>query len=438
MGDPTPRGLLYPARPALASDEHPELFSALRRVAQRTGQPMPREVYAVLEMNAWVTNRGGMMGFGSRPVMGLGLPLLQVTSAAQFEAILAHEFGHYYGGDTRLGPWIYKTPRAIGRTLSNPGGDNWLRFPFRWYGNFFLRITQAISRAQEFAADRLAATVVGAEPLVEGLKTVRAHAGTFDAFWEDEAVRVLEAGYRPPLVEGYERLLRTSRIQKAMTETLSHGLEHGEGDPYDSHPPLRERIAAVEGLAAAPDRAAEIAEDGTRAIDLLGDTGEVERGLIATMTIDGDPSQFRPISWDEVTERVYLPQWRNQPQRFGGVLGSATLAELPGVIRSRGTALARVELEEEAEVDEKILPQLIGPVLGACVAAALVDAGWTASTKVGEPTTVRKGQIELRPFAIIKKLYAEDDSSWWTDFLEEHDLGHLALAGPDPATATVH
>jgi Zn-dependent protease with chaperone function len=50
-------------------------------------------------------------------VMGLGLPLLQTLTVSQFRAVMAHEFGHYYGGDTKLGPWVYKTRAAIVRTL---------------------------------------------------------------------------------------------------------------------------------------------------------------------------------------------------------------------------------------------------------------------------------------------------------------------------------
>ena len=40
--------------------------------------------------------------------------------------MLAHEFGHYSGGDTRLGPWIYRTRATIVRTvqqLSDEDGD---------------------------------------------------------------------------------------------------------------------------------------------------------------------------------------------------------------------------------------------------------------------------------------------------------------------------
>src|SRR2546430_16869096 len=78
---------------------------------------MPTEVSLVADVNAFVTTRGGFMGFGSRRVMGLGLPLLQTLGVRELRAVLAHEFGHYHGGDTKLGPWIYKTRAAIGRTL---------------------------------------------------------------------------------------------------------------------------------------------------------------------------------------------------------------------------------------------------------------------------------------------------------------------------------
>jgi Zn-dependent protease with chaperone function len=72
-------------------------------------------------MNAFVGDRGGIMGFGSRRIMGLGLPLLALLNISEFRAVLAHEFAHYYGGDTRLGPWVYKTRMAIIRVFQSVG-----------------------------------------------------------------------------------------------------------------------------------------------------------------------------------------------------------------------------------------------------------------------------------------------------------------------------
>jgi heat shock protein HtpX len=102
--------------PRLDSSREPELFASLAEVADATAQQMPAEVYLVNDVNAFVTQRGGIMGIGSRRVMGLGLPLMHAVTVQEFKAILAHEFGHYHSGDVALGPWIHKTRAAIGRT----------------------------------------------------------------------------------------------------------------------------------------------------------------------------------------------------------------------------------------------------------------------------------------------------------------------------------
>ena len=103
-----------PPGPHLQPADQSRLFETLNAVAQHTGQEMPSEVYLVPDVNAWVSQRGGVMGFGSRRIMGLGLPLLQTVTVSQLEAVLAHEFGHYYGGDTRLGPWVYRFAMRLG------------------------------------------------------------------------------------------------------------------------------------------------------------------------------------------------------------------------------------------------------------------------------------------------------------------------------------
>jgi heat shock protein HtpX len=152
--------------PELEPTKHPRLFQMIRGVASATKQEMPADVYLVGDMNAWVAHRGGLMGLGARGIMGLGLPLLQTLTVSELRAVLAHEFGHYHGGDTKLGRFVYGTRTAIGRTLENLGHHgSILQFPFIWYGKLFLRVSHAVSRRQELAADRLAAHVVGARPL---------------------------------------------------------------------------------------------------------------------------------------------------------------------------------------------------------------------------------------------------------------------------------
>lgn len=424
-----PRRDAFPAPgPRLEPRESPRLFRVLGDVARRTRQEMPVEVYLVSEMNAWVANRGGVMGFGSRRVMGLGLPLLQVASVDELEAILAHEFGHYHGGDTRLGPWIYKTRSAIGRTLQSLGDESWLQVPFRWYGSFFMRITQAISRAQELTADQLAATTVGAASLVEGLKKVHATAGAFDAYWQQEALPVLGAGFHAPLADGFARFLRSPRIADAVHRTLAEELAGGRADPYDSHPPLRDRIAAVQSV---PARAASAPRAYAPAIELLGDVAACERRLLefGFRGSDGGQPRFRSLAWDDVTREIYVPSWRTRAGRIAPLLGTATLEQLPRVLSARGQELARAALERDEHVPEEHLPQVLAGAVGACVATRLVDAGWTPSADPGEPVTVSRNGASLEPFGAVARLQTDPDgAAWWASVVEQHGIGGLTLA----------
>src|SRR4030095_10177304 len=112
----------------------------------------------------------------ARPIMILGLPLIAVLNVSELRGVIAHEFGHYAGGETKLAPLIYRTRDAIGRTvfgLSNSQGfQKLLSFPFLWYRLLYLRATQAVSRRQELDADRMAARVAGGTSMESGLVKV--------------------------------------------------------------------------------------------------------------------------------------------------------------------------------------------------------------------------------------------------------------------------
>jgi heat shock protein HtpX len=53
--------------------------------------------------------------------MGIGLPLFAVLSVSELRAVLAHEFAHFYSGDTSLGAWVYRTQTSIVRVFQNLG-----------------------------------------------------------------------------------------------------------------------------------------------------------------------------------------------------------------------------------------------------------------------------------------------------------------------------
>jgi heat shock protein HtpX len=130
--------------------------------------------------------------------MGLGLPLLQMLSVSQLHAVLAHEFGYFHGEDTKLAPWLCKTRAAIGRTLQGLAEcSSLLQKPFLWYGKALLRITHAVSRRQEFAADEFAVCLVGSRPVSEGLKLIYGAALAFNTSWSNGVAPILSRGFHP-------------------------------------------------------------------------------------------------------------------------------------------------------------------------------------------------------------------------------------------------
>ncbi|MDJ0867401.1 MAG: M48 family metallopeptidase [Myxococcota bacterium] len=387
-----------PPGPELLPDDQPELFELIERVAEETGQEPPRHVFLVNQVNAFVTDRGGWMGFGSQRVLGLGLPLLQALSVAELRAVLAHEFGHFHGGDVQLGPWIYKTRSAIGRAIQG-FADSWMRKPFEWYGTLFLRITLAISRQQEYAADQLAAKVAGAPSMASALARVHGAALAFDPYWEAELAPSLNGGVFPPMAEGFSRYLAAPSIAEQVERAVGSEIEEGKSDPYDSHPALPERLAALGG----PEVRLEAAQ-GQASIELLRDLPGLEKRLVAWLSSDEVANRLDRVAWDEVAQRVFAPEWPELARRFGPFLVGLRAGEVPEVLASLDRdprhldALAgrTLELEERRNA--------ASAAIGRGLAAALVGRGAAVHGLPGEAVELACGDERVRPFSLPAQL----------------------------------
>lgn len=370
--------------PLLEATTNPRLFKELNDVASKVGEPMPHEVYLVPEVNAGVRERGGFMRRGRR-VMVLGLPLLQVLSISEMRAVLAHEFGHYHGGDTRLAPWIYKTREAIIRTVRQlSGSSSVLHIPFVWYGRMFLRVTQAISRRQEFAADALAARTVGARPLESGLRAIFGAALAYDGYWREDVAPVLNAGFLPPLADGFAQFLRQPKVADAVNRATQEAMTTPKTDPYDSHPSLPDRIKALEGLPPGPEPPTD-----PPALSLLENASGAEAPLAASLLKPGAPA-LRPVSWKDVGIEVQVPFWEARVRREAQVLTGKTVADIPRLIPP-------ATWDEGPRRSQSL-------TVGAALAVALVGTGWTVESLPGAPFVLRRGADSVEPFSIVLEL----------------------------------
>jgi hypothetical protein len=361
-----------------------------------------------------------------------------MLSVDELRAVLAHEFGHYHGGDTALGPWIYRTRSAIGRTLASLSRHSSLLMkPFHWYGLGFLRITHGISRSQEYAADALAARVVGATPLATGLRKIHGAAEVFLPYWHTEVAPILEHGYRPPIAEGFTKFLASPDVSSHIATSISQALAGEKVDPYDTHPPLRERLAAIAADASSsPD-------DGPRSVTLLEDVDAVESRLVAHLATDRNGSPLDPIDWPDAGIRVWSAIWRERISRDGARLAGITPARIPALATSLEALAVQLGLAPDLQAaQDSDARRDVVHLLGSACAVALLDRGWSLSALPGEEVILSRGELSIAPFANINALSKGELSShdwevgWRALSLLDLDLGRInATPGQAPASS---
>jgi heat shock protein HtpX len=416
-----PRALQFPDPGLpLRETEQPQLWQLVREVAAAAGQRPPKDLFLVGEVNAFVAERGSRLGFGGSRLMGIGLPLLQVLTVPQLRSVIAHEFGHFHGGDTRLGPFLYRTRSAIGRTVTNLAeAESLLQKPFEWYGKLFLQVTFAISRAQEYGADALAVRLCGLEPVQSALRRINEVGALFDHYLDSEFLPVLNTKIRPPLAAGFQQFLGSPAMHKLSIEAGEQAMQ-AKGDRYDSHPPLPQRLAA----AAAVEGAGTTRAAGPLAITLLQQVDATEAKLLQFLTGKDEVAQLPSGNWDQVCVPTLAASWAAIAREHARKLPALRIAEF---------AAQRPLLAEHAKAVNPQLSLDARPGAGAWMLAtllghALTQHGWTLETGLGEPAFVVRGNARLEPHELGRALLdGKLEVATWAALCAEHGFGDVVF-----------
>lgn len=412
--------------PRLGEADHPRLFELIRSVSDATGQGMPAEVYLVPDLNAWVANRGGLLGIGSRRIMGLGLPAFHTLSTRQFAAVIAHEFGHYHQGDVALGPLLYRVRQSIARTLhALEERSNILQILFNWYGQLFMRVTTAISRRQEYGADALAARIAGRDPLSTGLETIHSASPIYDGYWGTEVLPVLISGKRPRIGDGFRRFSSAPRVRDATASILNAAMEAPD-DPFDTHPPLARRLAAVADF---PAQGTLPLPDDQAAIDLLGSVDEAEAALLCYLIADESRRPDQTVEWDDVGRDVWIPIWQERVDEASVKLAGIRCGDVAAVAADPGHLAVRMGFAASSRVAMDQHRYNAAVLFGSALALVLLQRGGTLRLEIGDDPVVESSGVSVKPFLVCRELESgEISASDWFETCQRLGIADTDLA----------
>lgn len=382
----------------LPRESFPQLFALLDQVATRAGTRAPSKVYLSAEATAFIGMERRWFGLKREPMVGLGLPLFAFLTREELASVLAHEYGHQTGGDLSLGPWVYRTRRSIALAVDSlEDSAFFLDVPFQLYGRFFLRMSGTVSRQQELAADALSASLCGAGPAAEALRKVHALGPLWGAYFGHELMPLFQQRVRVPMLEGFRRFVAEERRRRDVEEDLREVMERPPS-PWDSHPPLKERLRGLgrDGEAASPASYLPL----TGCLELLGgeqaaEEAWFERALTGSLVA---------LRWEELPEKVLLPemqkQWAGSPIDPRGM----TLRALPELLKEGESLWRRIRPPGIELLSPEGQRQRVRQLLVGWLESALSHRGFTPEQRPGAYLRMTCDDVSVEPQAIVERL----------------------------------
>jgi Zn-dependent protease with chaperone function len=385
----------------LREADAPGLWGRVRQLAVRLGATPPTAIVAGIDDNFFVTEQATRLAGGEAVdgrVLFVSLPLLRVLEPSEADAIFGHELAHFHGGDTaasaRLAPELRRF-HAYWSSLAEGGLTAPASYVMRLYRAVFELALAREQRRREFQADAEAARLTSPDDLarslvkVTGYSSFRAH--TERALFDARAVHEEGLSLRRRIDDG---LAAHAASQGFLEALATHEVPH----PFDTHPPLLERMAAVRAQVS-PEEAAALLEARparTWADEVL--TGAaVEERLWGAYEARFQEQHQASLAWRYLpateAERAHVLRYfpdLDFPQKDGKALrithAALTLAE--------GEVVAFAEIEK-AQVQEETLTHRL--------TLTLRDAG--AGT--------RKVKVNLRPLGKAAGAFKAAFGKYW-------------------------
>lgn len=225
----------------------PALWSRIDALAAKVGTTPPDHIIAGIDTNFYVTEaplRVNDQLLAGRKLY-VSIPLLRQLTLDQADGVMVHELTHLHEGDTAsgalLGPKLHRFDIYTAQMSENVA-TLIVYYPLYLYRMLFELAWQRNSREREFVADRNASALVSPAAIVESLIKISAYANyryeVERSLFENNTLHESELGISKAIAAGLPAHVTSPGFVSAMRE---QNVPH----PFDSHPPLAERMRNV-------------------------------------------------------------------------------------------------------------------------------------------------------------------------------------------------
>ena len=442
----------------LTPEQAPALFKLLAQVRRKVKGPRLDEVWLDDRFNASISQvpRWGLVG---APVnrLRIGLPMMMALDVPRLSAVLAHEYGHLRGNHGRFAAWIYRTrlswTRMNEHLAEDDGAAAWLNRRFMaWYVPRFLARSFALARQDEYEADRISARLAGAETAGAALVEIEVKSSWMDEhFWRQHWQSATDQPLPQGPLKALRHLLATPPDDAFAHEALRKALRQ-LSHVDDTHPVLKERLAAL----SAPARLPTWSRKG--ALGLLGAQADAWVQRFDQAWCRDRASTWKAHHQRQQSLKARVQGWRERADSLGsdeltmwaacerrlhsevdaGALYAQVLSRNPA---HAGALRGLLSVREDAPLAERLgwLERLwqIGADHHSWAARRAV--AWLERPAPG--TAMDDANLKLWRQR-LKDAQAQDDAVWdalctppWFQHLSRHDLNELEVEVDDVRTA---
>jgi Zn-dependent protease with chaperone function len=265
----------------------PALVDDVRRAAEAAGATPPEHIVACLAPSLFVTEVTVVCldGATGGRTLCLPLPLCRILSAAEFRALLVHELAHFSKDQEGYARHVAPFRTGMLQSLDALNRQRGIRIaavaPARELLTVFaneLGGTDEPGAERELEADRVAAGACGGEALAAALVKSQA----FSPAWYTVAGAMFDAVATGTRYVNSSRLFEEVVASNTSRERLLGIGQQRHEHPTDRHPPLAERLTALDVDLAQVADAALLTRPAQPAIALVEGHEAIEEGLSAS------------------------------------------------------------------------------------------------------------------------------------------------------------